>query len=126
MCLLLILCLFLSTACQQSASGPVGGTPGTLKMGEVPLADFQIKVFRAADGELLGTGATNWEGKFQLVSAESPTAYTLVPGEYVCTLESFGTDAPKLAAAYNDKSKSPLKLKWTGDEQQMELVIPAK
>jgi len=124
-CALLVL-LLMVTGCQRASIGPVGGTSGVLRMGEAPLADFHVKVFRESDGGLQGTGATNWEGKFQLVANDGSTPCWLEPGDYVCVLESFGTDAPKLNAAYKDKAKSPLKLSWTSREEQIELVLPTK
>lgn len=124
LCLLTL--VLVSTGCQRSSSGAVGGTSGVLRMGDAPLADFQVKVFRGADGSLMGTGATNWEGRFQLVTPEGRGPCWLEPGDYVCVIESFGTDAPKLSSAYGDKTKSPLKIKHTDRTQQIELRIPAK
>jgi hypothetical protein len=95
-------------------------------MGETPLADFQIKVFNGSDGKLIGTGATNWEGRFQLVNPEGMGPCWLESGDYICVLESFGTDAPKLSPSYSDKSKSPLKIKQADGQQQIELQIPSK
>ncbi|MCU0720315.1 MAG: hypothetical protein MUC83_11475 [Pirellula sp.] len=125
-----LLCLLMlvlsSSGCQRNTSASVGGTSGVLRMGEAPLADFQIKVFHGPDGTLMGTGATNWEGRFQLVNPEGKGPCWLESGDYICVLESFGTDAPKLSPSYGDKSKSPLKIKQTDRSQPLELQIPAK
>lgn len=122
----LLLLLLIVVGCQRAPTGPVGGASGILRLGESPLADFQVKVFRQSDGVLQGTGATNWEGKFHLVASDGKTPFWLEPGDYVCVLESFGTDAPKLSAAYKDKTKSPLRLSWANREEQIELVLPVK
>lgn len=124
LCLLIL--FFSSTGCQRKSTASMGGTSGILRMGETPLADFQIRVFHGSDGKLLGTGATNWEGRFQLVNPEGMGPCWLESGDYVCVLESFGTDAPKLSPTYGDKTKSPLKIKYTDGQQPLELQIPAK
>lgn len=122
----IVILVWLATGCQRSSVAPVGGTSGVLQMGDVPLADFQVKVFHGGDGTLIGTGATNWEGRFQLVTPEGREPCWLESGEYVCVIESFGTDAPKLSLSYGDKTKSPLKIKQTDRAQQIELRIPSK
>ncbi|MCU0711066.1 MAG: hypothetical protein MUC43_03330 [Pirellula sp.] len=122
---LLALVLSLS-GCQRNSSVEVGGTPGLLRLGDAPLADFQIKVFGQTDGTLVGTGTTNWEGRFKLVNPDGKAPCWLPSGDFVCELESFGTEAPKLSPSYRDKAKSPLKIKWTDSQQQMELQIPDK
>ena len=121
-----LILVLLSTGCQRNSSASAGGTSGVLRMGDVALADFQIKVFSGADGRLMGTGATNWEGRFQLVTPEGLGPCWLESGDYVCVIESFGTDAPKLSPSYGDKMKSPLKIKQKDRTQQLELNIPAK
>jgi hypothetical protein len=123
-CLLIL--VLSATGCQRKSTASVGGSSGVLRMGETPLADFQIKVFNGSDGKLIGTGATNWEGRFQLVNPEGMGPCWLESGDYICVLESFGTDAPKLSPSYSDKSKSPLKIKQADGQQQIELQIPSK
>lgn len=122
----IVILVWLATGCQRNSDVSVGGTSGVLKMGDVPLADFHVKVLRGADGTLVGSGATNWEGRFQLVMPEGRGPCWLEAGEYVCVIESFGTDAPKLSQSYGDKTKSPLKIKQMDRTQQIELRIPTK
>jgi hypothetical protein len=122
----IVILVWLATGCQRNSTESVGGASGVLQMGDVPLADFQVKVFRGGDGTLIGTGATNWEGRFQLVTPEGRGPCWLESGEYVCVIESFGTEAPKLSPSYGDKTKSPLKIKQTDPTQQIELRIPTK
>ncbi len=95
----IVILVWLATGCQRNSTESVGGASGVLQMGDVPLADFQVKVFRGGDGTL---------------------------SEYLCVIESFGTEAPKLSPSYGDKTKSPLKIKQTDPTQQIELRIPTK
>ena len=121
----IVILVWLTVGCQRNSGVSVGGTAGVLQIGDVPLADFQVKVFSGGDGTLVGTGATNWEGRFQLVTPEGRGPCWLESGEYVCVIESFGTDAPKLSQSYGDKTKSPLKIRQLDRTQQIELRIPA-
>lgn len=124
--IVLLLMVFSFCGCQRSKAKSVEGTAGVLKLGDAPLPDFQVKVYGQSDGQFVGTGATNWEGRFVLATPDGKGPCWLAAGEYVCELESFGTEAPKISPAYRDKAKSPLKLTWTDIQQQMELQIPAK
>jgi hypothetical protein len=115
-----------AAGCQRGSSSVSGGTEGILRFGETPLADFQVQVYRKGGGEILGRGATGLDGRFQLVNPEGTGPCWLEAGEYAFTLESFGTDAPKLNRSYADADKTPLTFNWDGGRQTLELTVPSK
>ncbi|XZE22585.1 hypothetical protein SH449x_002521 [Pirellulaceae bacterium SH449] len=112
--------------CQGGRPSVSGGTDGILRLGEIPLADFQVKVYRKDGREFLGRGATGLDGRFQLVNPEGTGPCWLEAGQYAFTLESFGTDAPKLSQTYSDEARTPLSFEWDGGRQSLELIVPAK
>lgn len=118
--------VFAAAGCQGGRSSVSGGTEGILRLGETPLADFQVRVHRKGSGEILGRGATGLDGRFQLVNSEGTGPCWLEAGEYAFTLESFGTDAPKLNRSYADAANTPLTVNWDGERQTLELTVPSK
>ncbi len=112
--------------CQRNAAKAPGGDNGSVEAWRRTSARLQVKIYGQSDGNFVGTGATNWEGRFVLASPDGKGPCWLPAGEYVCELESFGAESPKINPSYRDKAKSPLKLTWTDSKQQMELQIPAK
>ncbi len=123
---LLLVCshLFLS-GCGAMPTQVVGGTAGSLTAGELPIPDFEIKVYKAGSTVPLGLGTTGKDGTFQLMEPKGGSPLWLAPGEYVFTLESLGPVPPPLSPAYMNATKTPLKVNRKAADQSLELKIPA-
>ena len=122
----LLLCshLFLS-GCGAKPTHVVGGTAGSLTAGELPIPDFEIKVYKTGSSVPLGFGTSGKDGSFRLVDPKGEGSLWLAPGEYVFTLESLGPVRPPLSPAYMNATKTPLKVNWKEADQSLELKIPA-
>ncbi|MCE3015515.1 MAG: hypothetical protein ACK56W_17390 [Pirellula sp.] len=121
-----LICTLLSIGCSPTPSNVVsGGTAGSLVAGDVPLPDFEVKVYDAADLKLIGFGTTGNDGRFQLVQSKGDTPLVLTPGSYVMTLASIGPAAPRISQAYTNASKSSLKVTWKSEDKSLDLKIPA-
>ena len=123
---LFIVCsqLFLS-GCGTERSHDVGGTAGSLVAGELPLPDFEIKVYKTSSTVPLGLGTTGKDGKFQLMQPKGEGPLWLEPGDYAFTLESLGPASPPMSPTYTNASKTPLKVSWKVDDKSLSLKIPA-
>ena len=58
--------LFLS-GCGAKPTHVVGGTAGSLTAGELPIPDFEIKVYKTGSSVPLGFGTSGKDGTFRLV-----------------------------------------------------------
>ena len=115
----------LFSGCGAETSHVVGGTAGSLTAGEVPIPDFEIKVYKTGSTVPLGLGTTGKDGKFQLVEPKGVSPLWLAPGEYVFTLESLGPVPPPLSPAYMNATKTPLKVNWKAVDKSLDLKVPA-
>ena len=123
---LLIVCIpLILSGCEARTSQVVGGTAGSLTAGEFPIPDFEIKVYKTGDTVPLGLGTTGKDGKFQLFQPKGEGPLWLEEGEYSITLESVGPEMPRMLPAYTNPSKTPVKVKWKGDDKSLELKIPS-
>ena len=122
--LFILCCLFVLNGC-GGKSTQIGGTPGSLIAGEVPIPDFEIEVFAADTLFSLGLAATGQDGKFQLMKSKGEGPLWLVPGQYVITLKSVGPAPPRILPAYANPAKTPLKVKWNAEDTSLDLKIPA-
>ena len=123
---LLLMCskLFLC-GCDAKPAHVTGGTAGSLTAGELPIPDFEIKVYKAGSSVPLGFGTSGKDGTFRLVEPKGEGSLWLEPGEYVFTLESLGPVRPPLSPAYTNATKTPLKVNWKAADQSLELKLPA-
>jgi hypothetical protein len=116
------LCVLLVGGC-----GPrpvTGGTPGTLHSRNLPLADLQVVVYRAADGEFeaLGMAQTDIHGAFELVTNGARGPLHLAPGEYRFTVETAGSPA-RIPASYARPESTPLQRSWTTSDRFLDLEV---
>ncbi len=103
-----------------------GGTTGTLHAGSVLLGDIQVTVHRVtgATAEVIGLGITQASGHFELVLPGAKGPLHLTPGEYRITVESVGPVPLRFPKEYASAEKTPLLVKWTDDNTQLDLEVP--
>lgn len=121
--------LVLLTTMLIGCGGPqhvVGGTTGTLHAGSVMLGDIQVTVHRVAGTtpEIVGMGITQASGHFELVLPGAKGPLHLTPGEYRVTVESVGPVPLRFPKDYGSPEKTPLHVKWTADNTQLDLEVP--
>lgn len=102
-----------------------GGTPGTLKAGGYQLSEIQVNVFADGGGtaQAIGFGVTKDDGKFVLFTPGAQGPLHLKPGDYTFTVETAGAPVffpPEYASA----ATSPLKVRWTENDQALQLEVP--
>jgi hypothetical protein len=102
----------------------VGGTAGTLSIGDELLSDIQLTVHHVEGQETkpIGFAVTDVDGAYQLMTNGAHGPLHLGAGEYRFTLESAGAPFKK---DYSDPQKTPLKVTWSGDETILTLQVPA-
>ena len=102
-----------------------GGTTGTLRVGGHVLLDMQVTIHSAdrPSAKPVGFGTTGTDGWFELYQNGAKGPLWLLPGDYVCTLESIGApfEVPK---EYQSPETSPLKVTWTDGEASPDLEPP--
>lgn len=123
--LVFVFCLLHLCGCSHGPSPVSGGTAGSLTAVETRLPDFEIKIYEAANLNLLGVATTGSDGSFHLVLPKGEGPLRLSPGDYVVTLESVGPASPRMPPAYANATKTPLKVSWKSTDQSLELKIPA-
>lgn len=102
----------------------VGGTPGTVRSNQLPLADIQVNVYAAGSSELVGFGVSSVDGGFQLVSPGAKAPLHLPTGEYVITVESVGPDPLLFPLEFTDSVNTPLKKSWGASETSLDVELP--
>jgi hypothetical protein len=102
-----------------------GGTTGQLQIGDEPMSEIQITVYRidGGDPEPIGMAVSNSEGEFQLLTNGAQGALWLEPGEYRFTLESIGPPI-QFSREYTQPETTPLSIEWSADESVLELIVP--
>lgn len=103
-----------------------GGTTGTLHAGSVLLGDIQVTVHRVAGTtpQVVGMGITRTDGHFDLVLPGAKGPLHLTPGEYRITVESVGPVPLRFPKDYASAEKTPLLVKWTAENSQLDLEVP--
>ncbi len=103
-----------------------GGTQGTLHAGSVLLGDIQVTVHRVTSttSEVVGMGITRTDGHFELVLPGAKGPLHLTPGEYRITVESVGPVPLRFTKDYASAEKTPLHVKWTAENSQLDLEVP--
>jgi hypothetical protein len=102
-----------------------GGTTGQLQIGDEPMSEIQITVYRVAGGEPepIGLAVSNTDGEFQLLTNGAQGALWLEPGEYRFTLESIGPPI-QFSREYTRPETTPLSVDWSADQAELELIVP--
>ncbi len=111
--------------CSQGPLQVSGGTQGSLTAGEVPVPDFEIKIYQVGSVRPLGMGTTGIDGRFRLVQPAGNASLSLPTGEYAYTLESIGPESPRMPSTYSNAAKTPLKVKWRSEDRSLDLKIQA-
>lgn len=100
-----------------------GGTPGKLHTEEQPLGEVRITVFDL-DGHPQAFAVSDRQGNFQLRKEATLEGVHLSPGIYRLTIESAGEFRMIWPKKYRSPEKSPLELKWTEDQTEIDLNVP--
>ena len=102
-----------------------GGTDGSLKVGNIYLAETQVTVYQRKEGswQALGFAITDSDGTFQLATNGARGPLRLPAGEFCVTLESAGAPV-QFPEIYAKPETSPLQITRIDDFGELELTVP--
>lgn len=123
--LMIALVIFHLPGCGAGDAAPRLGTAGRLMAADQPVAEFEVRLFKAGDSAPLAIGVTSLDGRFQLSLPDGSGACWLDAGDYLVVLESIGPAVVKLPPTYRDPQKTPLKVTWRSEDTELRLTIPA-
>lgn len=121
----LLLAMLFIAGCDQTANPIVGGTPGTLHCGGLPMSEMQINVFEnsAVGFAQIGVGYVASDGSFELVAVDARGPLVLQPGTYHFTIESIGAEV-QIPPTYSDPKTTPVIHKYvTGEPVELRLPL---
>ncbi len=123
--LTLLLAPLFVPGCDQKANPIVGGTPGSLYCGGLPMREMQVNVFRsdAAGFTQIGVGYVTNDGSFELVAADARGPLVLQSGTYHFTIESIGAEV-QIPPIYLDPKTTPIIQTYVaGDPVELRLPL---
>lgn len=102
-----------------------GGTTGTLLVGDEPMSDMQITLYKqdATSTEPVGFAMSGPGGAFELLQNGAKGPLYLPTGEYRCTVESAGAPV-QIPQEYLRPDKSPLVVNWNAGDKPIEVKVP--
>lgn len=105
--------------------GVIGGTKGLLHTGSAMMSELQITVHQVEGSatKQIGSGVTDSNGEFELVTNGAKGPLKLSPGEYRFTLESVGAPVV-LPQEFTQADTTPLKLTWSAGDKAIDFDLP--
>ncbi|HEY0982590.1 hypothetical protein [Schlesneria sp.] len=106
-----------------------GGTPGIIHAGGDVVGDVHISIYRMNDEDSVDETPVAFaisahDGQFELRQSGSLEGASLEAGDYRFTVESAGEIYLAWPGDYRKPARSPLRLTWNEDDQQIDLEVP--
>lgn len=123
--------LFTNSGCGKTAE-IAGGTRGTVRIKESPLADVYVTAYRdpaggdPADAKPLGIAITDRAGGFALRTLAFDAPLWLEGGTYRFTIESAGEVELGLPKRFADPAQTPFKFTIRDPQTPIDIVIPKR
>lgn len=123
---MLTVCLACLIGCDGKSAQMINhGTTGSITFNGASIGDLQVTVFTNTGGTFrqVAFGISNPQGDFFLIDNSGRKPWTLIPGEYVLTVDSVAADPVPIPQLYTRPTTTPLNRTWTLDDDLLAIDL---